>query len=139
MTAESEPEETDHGKDIYFSDTAEISSNAFETADTESTTENEHDTDCIEIQPLVSIAPTDHISFLVKLNQILQQPSVIESFHPAPSSMSNKAQVRSPTRIPRLIASRGLYKLHRKLDDTQVVNVTSVVFNLGIGSVPECA
>ena len=30
MKAESEPEKTDHGEDIYFSDTAEISSNTFE-------------------------------------------------------------------------------------------------------------
>ena len=28
MKAESEPEKTDHGEDFYFSDTAEISSNA---------------------------------------------------------------------------------------------------------------
>ena len=85
----------------YFSDTAEISSNAFETVDTDSTTENEYDINCIEIQPLVSIDPTDHdIRFLVKLSQILQQSSVIESFHPAPSSMSNKAQVRLPSGIP---------------------------------------
>ena len=118
MKAESEPEKTDHGEDFYFSDTGEISSNAFDTVDTESTTENEHDTNCIEIQP-VSIDPTDHdIRFLVKLSQILQQTSVIESFHPAPSSMSDKAQVRLPSRIPRPIASRGLYKLHGKLGDT---------------------
>ena len=39
MKAESEPEKTDHGEDFYFSDTAEMSSNAFETVDTESTTE----------------------------------------------------------------------------------------------------
>ena len=119
MKAESEPEKTDHGEDFYFRDTAEISSNAFETVDTESTTENEHDTNCIEIQPSVSIDPTDHDNrLLVKLSQILQQTSVIESFHPAPSSMSDKAQVRSPSRIPRPIASRGLYKLHGKLGDT---------------------
>ena len=86
MKAESEPEKTDHGEDFYFSDTAEISSNAFETVDTESTTENEHDPNCIEIQPSVSIDPTDHDTrFLVTLSQILQQTSVIESFHPAPS------------------------------------------------------
>ena len=101
MKGESEPEKTDHGEDFYFSDTAEISSNAFETVDIESTAENEHDPNCTEIQPLVSIEPTDHdIRFLVKLSQILQQSSVIESFYPAPSSMSNKAQVRSPSRIP---------------------------------------
>ena len=98
MKAESEPEKTDHGEDFYFSDTAEISSNAFETVDTESTSENERDTNCIEIQPLVSIDPTDHdIRFLVKLSQILQQSSAIESFHPPPNSMSNEAQVRSPS------------------------------------------
>ena len=119
MKAESEPEKTDHGEEFYFSDTAEISSNAFDTVHTESTTENEQDTNCIEIQPLVSIDPADHdIRFLVKLSQILQQSSVIESFHPGPSSVSNKAQVRSPSRIPRPIESRGLYKLHGKLGDT---------------------
>ena len=116
MKAESEPEKTDHGEDFYFSDTAEISSNASETVDTESTTENEHDTNCIEIQPSVSMDPTDHDNrLLVKLSQILLQTSVIESFHPAPNSMSDKAQVRSPSRIPRPIASRGPYKLHGKL------------------------
>ena len=95
MKGESEPEKTDCGEDFYFSDTAEISSNAFETVDTENTTENEHDTICIEIQPSVSIDPTDHdIRFLVKLSQILQQASVIESFHSAPNSMSDKAQVK---------------------------------------------
>ena len=119
MKGESEPEQTDHGEDFYFSDTAEISSNASETVDTESTTENEHDTNCIEIQPSVSIDLTDHdIRSFVKLSQILQQTSVIESFHLAPSSMSDKAQVRLPSRIPRPIASRGLYKLHEKLGDT---------------------
>ena len=103
----------------YFSDTAEISSNAFEIVDTESTTENEHDTNCTEIQPLVSIDRTDHdIRFLVKPSQILLQSSVTEGFHPAPSSISNKAQVRSPSWIPGPIASRGLYKLHWKLGDT---------------------
>ena len=60
MKAESEPEKTDHGEDFYFSDTAEISSNASETVDRESTTETEHDTNCIEIQPSVSMDPTDH-------------------------------------------------------------------------------
>ena len=119
MKAESEPEKTDHGEDFYFSDTAEISSNASETVNTESTTENEHDTNCIEIQPSVSMDPTDHDNrLLAKLSQIPQQTSVIESFHPAPSSMSDKAQVRSPSRIPRPIASRGLYKLDGKLGDT---------------------
>ena len=49
MKAESEPEKTDHGEDFYFSDTAEISNNDFETADTASTTENEHDTNRIEL------------------------------------------------------------------------------------------
>ena len=34
LEAESEPEKTDHGEDFYFSDTAEISSDAFETVDT---------------------------------------------------------------------------------------------------------
>ena len=98
MKAETEPEKTDYDEDFYFSDTAEISSNAFETVDTESTSENERDTNCIEIQPLVSIDPTDHdIRFLVKLSQVLQQSSAIESFHPPPSSMSNEAQVRSPS------------------------------------------
>ena len=46
MKAESEPEKTDHGEDFYFSDTAEISSTASETVDIESTTENEHGTNC---------------------------------------------------------------------------------------------
>ena len=74
MKGEPEPEKTDCGEDFYFSDTAEISSNAFETVDTENTTENEHDTNCIEIQPCVSIDLTDHdIRFLVKLSQIFSR------------------------------------------------------------------
>ena len=50
----------------------------------------------------------------IGLSQILQQTGVIESFHPA--------QVRLPSKIPRPIASRGLYKLHGTLGDTKAVN-----------------
>ena len=140
MKAESEPEKTDHSEDFYFSDTAEMSSNAFETVDTESTTEHEHDTNCIEIQPSVSMNPTDHdIRFLVKLSQILQQTSVIESFHPAPSSMSDKAQVRSPSRIPRPIASRACIICMGSLEILRLlIDVISVIFNFGLGSVSVC-
>ena len=119
MKAESEPKKADYGEDFYLSNAVEISNIDFKAADTESTSENEHDTNSIETRPPVSIDPADHnISFLIKLSQILQQSSLIESFHPTSSSLSNKSQVRSPSRVPRPIASMGRYKLHGKIDDT---------------------
>ena len=66
--------------DFYFGDAVEIPSNDCETDDTESTTENEHDTNCTNTQPPFRKDPTDHdISFLVKLSQILQQTQLSAS------------------------------------------------------------